>query len=202
MVAKKEKIKTIASEIKGVLLIVDKSLEKLKIRFPTLQNFYALVKEHRKIEAKEEELAEKKESIKEKLIEIILGFPGLKGLQTELDNLRTLIYRTEASIEYNREPLKEALGEIYEGVVKEDLKLTIILTPKYNKEEVVKYLHQFFKDDEAYNKFVKEEIVLRVDKKMLDDLVKQEKVKLPKEAITIKKEPSWQIRTITVKPIS
>lgn len=200
MAAKKEKFKTIASAIKGMLLVVKKGIEELKIRFPALQNFYSLVKEHRKIEEKEKELEVKKESIKERLIKIILDFPGLKGLQTELDNLRTLIYQTEAAVEYNREPLKEALGEVYEGVVKEDLKMTIILTHKYNKKKFIKYLRQFFKDEETYNKFVKEEIILRVDKKMLDDLVKQKKVKLPKKAITIKKEPSWQIKTLTVKP--
>ena len=200
MAAKKEKIRTIASAIKGMLLVVEKGIEELKIRFPALQNFYSLVKEHRKIETKEEELAEKKESIKKKLIKIILDFPKLKGLQTELDNLRTLIYQTEASVEYNREPLKEALGEIYEGVVKEDLQVTIILTPKHNRKKLIKYLRQFFKDEETFNKSVKEEMMLRVDKKKLSELIKQEKVSLPKEAITVKKEPSWQVKTITVKP--
>lgn len=195
-----KKIETIASAIKGMLLVIEKGVEELKIRFPTLQNFYTLVKEHRKIEAKEEELAEKNESIKEKLIKIILDFPGLKGLQTELDNLRTLIYQTEPTVEYNREPLKEALGEIYEGVVKEDLQVTIILTPKHNREELIKYLRQFFKDEETFTKSVREEMILRVDKRKLSELIEQEKVELPKEAITIKKKPSWQVKTITVKP--
>lgn len=78
--------------------------------------------------------------------------------------------------------------------------MTITLTSKYNKEELIKYLRRFFKDEETYNKFVKEEMILRVDKEKLSELLIQEKVSLPKKAITIKKEPSWQVKTITVKP--
>jgi hypothetical protein len=195
----KKDVELIASGIKGVWLVVEKGIEKLKISLPILKKFYTLIKEYRSVERKEEEIIEKKETLKEKLVSIVLANPGLKGLQTEADNLRTSIYKSKAVIGYNREPLKKCLGPAYEGVVKEDLQFTIILTSDYNQDELVQYLHQFFKDENTYQKMVKEEILLRVDEEKLNELIIKGKVKLSEEATTEKKKSAWYVKTTLIK---
>lgn len=123
----------------------------------------------------------------------------LLGFQTEKDNLRTSLYESvTTTTTYNRDLLKKSLGESYPGIVHEDLQLTMVLTPENPKEEVIKHLKDVL-GEETYKKLVTEEIILRVDEKKLDEMVKARQVTLEHGAQVIDKKPSWSVKTTLVK---
>ncbi len=195
----KEKVKMIASAIKGVLLVITE-IDELKMRFSTQKKFHNLVMKHRKVGQRMDELKEELQIIKDKLVQIIIANPGLKGLQTVSNNLRTFISeKTKSAVAYNREPLKESLGEIYDGIVKEDLQFTIILTPEFNKDALTAYLKSFFQNEETYDKAVGTEIILRVDENKLAQLEMEGKVQLKEGAVIRDEETTWQVKTTSVK---
>lgn len=196
--AKKKDTDLIESAIRGLMLVVEKGMKELKIHFPTLEKFYSLIRGYRKLEKREVRLKEEKQIIKEKLVGIITNTPGLKGLQTS-DNVRTVIFRTEPEVDYNLGLLKESLGPAYEGVVSEDLMLTIMLTHDFPADELIKFLRKFFKNPETYKKMVEEEIVPRVDEEKLKTLVDSGRVTLKEGTKIEKKKATWNIKTTTIK---
>lgn len=196
----KEKIKMIASGIRGVLMVITEPLDELKMRFSTQKKFYNFTMEHRRTEKRMNGLKEKQQIIKDKLVKIVMANPGLRGLQTVSDNLRTSIsQKTKSAVAYSREPLKESLGEIYDGIVKEDLQFTIILTPEFNKDALTAYLKSFFQNEETYDKAVGTEIILRVDENKLAQLEMEDKVQLKEGAVIRDEETTWQVKTTSVK---
>lgn len=198
---KKENIVKIESGIPGVSLVVKKETEQIKIPFQTIKRLFVLVRKYRKADDEAKYYSDEKTALKDKLVKIVSKFPQLDllSLQTEKDNLRTTVYESVATtITYDRELLKKSLGESYPGVVHEDLQLTMVLTPENPKEEVIKSLKDVL-GEEAYKKLVKEEILLRVDEKKLDEMVNAQQVNLQEGAQTIDKKQSWSVKTTTVK---
>jgi hypothetical protein len=197
--AKKEKLTKIDSPIPGVMLIVKKGFEQIKILSSKVQKFYMLIKKYRRLEQKELCLKNKKGVLKEKIVEIVAANPGLAGLETK-DNIRTSVYESHSTeVIYDRELMKKSLGSAYEGTVLEDLKLTITLTPEYKKEEIIQFLKNFFASGSAYKKLVQEKVILRVDEPKLEQLIKQKQVQLLEGAKTVKESSTWNVKTTPVK---
>ena len=198
--AQKEKLVKIVSAIPGVMLMVKKGFEQIKILSSKTQKLYILIQKYRKIEQKEQTLKTKKGVLKETIVELVSANPGLAGLETQKDNIRTSVYESH-SIEtiYNRELMKKSLGPAYEGTVLEDLKLTVTLTPEYPKEELTQFLKKFFASDSAYKKLVKEKVILRVDEPKLNQLIKQKQIQLLEGAKTVEESSCWNIKTTVVK---
>jgi len=197
--AKKEKLVKIVSTIPGAMLVVKKGFEQIKVLSSKIQKLYILIQKYRKIEQKEQVLKAKKGVLKETIIKLVSSNPGLAGLETK-DNIRTSVYESHSQeMIYNRELMKKSLGPAYEGTVLEDLRLTITLTPEYQKEELTRFLKDFFASDSAYKKLVKEKIILRVDEPKLNQLIKQKQIQLLDGAKTVKESSCWNIKTTTVK---
>lgn len=200
--AKKEKVVKVPSGIPGVMLVVKKEAENIiKVPFRAAQKFYSLIRKHRQIEAKEESLGGEKVTLKSSLVEFVSLHPGLTGLETEKDNLRTSIYESRSTeTVYNREPLKKSLGVVYEGIVLEDCILTITLTPDYQKEKLIQFLKKFFYTEEIYKKLVREEVALRIDEEKLNQLITEKRVELQEGARVVQESVSWSVKTTYVKP--
>lgn len=196
---KKEKFVTVASSKKEVLMVVKEGFEKIKISITKLKEFFVLVNQYRLTEKEETEIKLRKETLKRRMAKIVSHLPGLRGLQTIRDRLRTLVFQTGPVLGYNLPLLKESLGAAYEGIVKEDLQLTIILTSDYNRENLIQYLHDFFGKEATYKKLVKEEIIPRIDEKKLNQLIEERKVQLKKGTLFEKKKPAWTIKTVLIK---
>lgn len=198
--AKKEKLVKIVSAIPGVMLVVKKGFEQIKVLSSKIQKLYILIQKYRKIEQKEQCLKAKKGVLKETIVELVSANPGLAGLETQKDNIRTSVYESHSQETiYNRELMKKSLGPAYEGTVLEDLKLTITLTPEYPKEELTQFLKKFFASDSAYKKLVKEKVILRVDEPKLNQLTEEKQIQLLEGARIIQKSSSWNIKTMAVK---
>lgn len=198
--AKKEKLVKIVSTIPGIMLMVKTGSEQIKVLSSKIQKLYILIQKYRKIEQKEQYLKAKKGVLKETIVKLVATNPGLAGLETQKDNIRTSVYESHSrETVYNRELMKKSLGPAYEGAVLEDLKLTITLTPEYQKEELTRFLKNFFASDSAYKKLVKEKIILRVDEPKLNQLIKQKQIQLLDGAKTIEESSCWNIKTTVVK---
>lgn len=199
MMGRKEKLARIDSAIPGVMLIVKNGSEQIKVLCSKVQKFYILIKKYRKLEQKEQCLQTKKGMLKEKIVEIAAANPGLAGLETK-DSIRTSVYEShKTETVYDRELMKKSLGPAYEGTILEDLKLTITLTPEYKKEEITRFLKNFFVSDSAYKKLVKEKVILRVDESKLNQLVKQKQIKLLEGAKTVEESSCWNVKTTAIK---
>jgi hypothetical protein len=198
--AQKEKLERITSGIPGVILMVKKRAERIKIPLDAIRKFYSFIKKHRLIEHKEQYLREKKETIKKILVKFVSSHSGLVGLETEANHLRTSIYESR-SIEtiYNQALLKKSLGPAYEGIAFEDLRLTITLTSDYPKEELIQFLKKFFDKEEIYKKLVKEELILRVDEIKLKEMIEEKQIQLLKGARNIRESSVWNVKTKMVK---
>lgn len=198
--AQKEKLERIVSGIPRVMLIVKKGVERIKISLAAVQKFYSLIKKHRLIEHKEQLLQEKKETIKKILVNFVSSHPGLAGLETEANNLRTSIYESRSQeIIYDRCLLKKSLGPAYEGAVLEDLRLTVTLTSDYPKEELIQFLKKFFADEQVYKKLVKEEVILRVDEVKLKGMIEEKQIRLLEGSRNIQESSVWNVKTRMVK---
>ncbi len=189
----------IESALKKVLLVVEKGVQDLKIPLGNMKNLNVFIRTYRLLEKREAELEDLKKIYKERLVDLMLRHPGLKGVQTLPDNHRTLVYQSDGSYEYNLPLLKESLGEAYSGLVNEDLRLTIMLTPDYKQFLLLKILKSFFRTKEAYNKLVKEEVIPRVDEKKLELLIKEGKVRLKDGTRVETKKPAWHVKTTLIK---
>lgn len=198
--AQKEKLERITSGIPGVMLMVKKGAERIKIPLDAIRKFYSFIKKHRLIEHKEQCLREKKETIKKILVKFVSAHPGLAGLETETNNLRTSIFESRSQeIIYDRGLLKKSLGQAYEGTVLEDLRLTITLTSDYPKEELIQFLKKFFDKEEIYKKLVKEEVILRVDEVKLKEMVEEKQVRLLEGSRNVRESSVWNVKTRMVK---
>lgn len=196
----KEKTVKILSDIAGLFLVVKSGFEQMKIPVRVLSNLFLLVRDFRKLEETETHLKPDKADLKKRIVTIAAKYPGLAALETKKDQLRTLIFESVSTeTVYNPELLKKSLGVIYSNVVTEDLKLTILLTPKYPKEELIQFVKKFFGDEETYKKTVTEKIIPTVDETKLNQLVEQKKVELLEGAAVINEDRSWTVKTIKVK---
>lgn len=198
--AQKEKLERITSGIPGVMLMVKKGAERIKIPLDAIRKFYCFIKKHRLIEHKEQLLREKKETIKKILVKFVSSHPGLTGLETETNNLRTSIFESRSQeIIYDRGLLKKSLGPAYEGTVLEDLRLTITLTSDYPKEELIQFLKKFFDKEEIYKKLVKEEVILRVDEIKLKEMIEEKQIRLLEGSRNVRESSVWNVKTRMVK---
>jgi len=195
MVKKKEKEKRVSTEIKGVSLIFKKDvMVPLKIRKRTAANFYGLAVKYKRLEKNEEENKKRKKELKNPILKIAEMLSGLRGLESVKDNLRLIVYPTE-HIQYNREPLQESLGIVYDSVVKEDLILTITLTADIDKDFILQKLRKTLKKN--YETLVVEETILRVDEEKLNQMVEKGQVKLLDDAKIV--DTTWNIKTSSLE---
>jgi hypothetical protein len=186
--------------IPGIRLIVKKEIKGFRISLAALRKFYSLIKGYRRLEEKARIVQEEEETLKSKLVRLVVSHPGIAGLETTINNLRTSIYESHfREIVYDRELLKKSLGPAYEGVVLEDLRLTVTLTPDYPKEELIHFLKKFFIQEQIYKKLVKEEMILRVDETQLNKMIEEKQIQLLEGARNIQESVNWKIKTRLVK---
>jgi len=198
---RKERVGKISSSIPRVILMVQKGSEGIvRLSLAAAQKFYSLIKKYRLIEYGELILRAKKEPVKKALVKFVSLHPGLVGLETESNHLRTSIYESRSiEIVYDRNLLKKSLGSAYEGVVFEDLRLTVTLTSDYPKEELIQFLKKFFINEYIYKALVNEEIILRVDDVKLQGMIEEKQIQLLEGARNIRESSVWNVKTRMVK---
>lgn len=174
------------------------SVELAEISPKTVREFFRLIMRYRSLEQRESEITKQKEIIKEELIKFPPRFPELAGLQTS-DNLRTTLKFTPDKISWQKKPMKRALGSAYSEIVHEDLVLTISLSDEKRQQELLYILEKYFGTRKKFKAHVSENWNLRIDEELLEKMVREKRVRLPKSAQKVVRQGFWSIITQRVK---
>jgi len=201
IIEEKERLTTCPTSLSGVSLrtkpgvypsISSKMVDLLYWRARDYAQYYFAIKD----------LREKLSPLKEEIVRVVKENPDVQGICAEKDNFDLLVIPRRI-IEWDRELLKKSLGVAYPGAVTDKELITRILIPERLKAEMLKdviseALVKAGISEKDLPRLVEPEIVIDVDEKRLNELLKHPRGFRLKPG-TKKEETIWAIKVERLK---
>jgi hypothetical protein len=199
---KKERFETVPTHLPGVQLRKEPGVL-LDILRKTVTTFYQVAKEFAKTHWQIRDLTGQQDLLREKIIDLVKGNEGLRGIISEEDNFVLTISPRE-KVSWDQKLLKKSLGIVYSAITREELVVNIsipvgFVTPKVTISEKLlsdvlskALIENLGISQQDLKKIMRQEVVLSLDEKKLTEMINQGQVKLLPGTQTI--EIIWSVR--------
>jgi hypothetical protein len=126
-----------------------------------------------KLKCKIEKNLKKLEKLKAELVKITLQNNGFRGIISEKEKFNLIVFPREKITGWDVDVLKKVLGPLYPQVVREEIKLTIILPKDGEMQEKVK---KILIATGIPQELIEENIVYSIDEEKLKEISEKHKI--------------------------